>query len=773
MNNYFPERISIKLGAVTLAVGTVLGALALILITYLDLRSERQYIQQQLDTILTVSLPSARRAVHLYDEALAEEVVVGLLNYPFIASVSIYDEFGAKLVSKTQSVSQDMHLLHSWLLGEDRIHVGRDILLQHVSDDVVLKPGRIDLEVDLPVIYAPFWQRTLLHLVQISVLVLLLTCLLMLVFYLMVAKSLSSFAHSFSEVDPKNPGAKALQVPALHQRDELGQVAQISNSLLRAIGEHIKAREQDAQALRRKDERIRQILSDSPIGITVVNRAQQRLFINSRFIEMMGAESEQQLLDADIKQSFVHEEDCQRVANFGKSSDRTGIDALQIERRRLDGSVWWSLMDVRQMELEGERVTVNYHYDITERVKAEEENKRLEQRLETSKRLEMVGTLAGGIAHDFNNILTPILGYAQMAMEDLPADAPLRADLHEIEKAAKRAKKLIQQVLNFSRKQSGNHEQVVLEELVMDGISLIKASMPKCVDLALRIETPGIKVWGDPSQLDQVLMNLLTNAVDAIGDQSGNVLVNLAEFVVDRDYAALNPQLRPGSYAKLSVRDDGCGIDAQTQERIFDPFFTTKEPGKGTGVGLSTCHRITADHDGMISVYREPGQGTTFSVLLPLYGVQQRIADVVSGDDGEQKAAESQCRARLVFVDDDEKNVRFTERLLFRLGYSVRSFTSPLEAFSEIANHPDEVDLLITDRSMPELSGYELITRVRELLPDLPVVLVSGFAVPEEAQQLGIKLSGFISKPFEKDELAEVLSRLLGTDQTVTESDQQ
>lgn len=773
MNRYFPERISIKLGIVTLFVGGLLGALALVMITYLDLQSERRNVAQQLDTIMTVSLPSARRSVHLYDEALAEEVAAGLLNYPFIVDVAIYDEFGAVLVRKQQTVTPKKQFLEMSIVNGAIEEVSRDILLQHVTNNASLKPGRLVLHVDPTVIYATFWERTLWHLLQIAVLVLLLSFVLMLVFYLMVTKPLSLFASSFSAIDPGDPGGKALVVPESHRMDELGQVAQISNQLLQAIGEHLKERERAVEELRNKDLRIRQILNDSPIGITVVASDLRRVFVNRRFLEMMGTESEQELLDVSEGDSFVHPEDAHTVQRL-ENSDKEEVEGLQFERKRLDGSSWWSLMDIRRMEFDGEAVTVNYHYDISERVRAEEENKRLEHRLEQSKRLEMVGTLAGGIAHDFNNILTPILGYAQMAMDDLPNEDPLRADLQEIEKAAKRAKKLIQQVLNFSRKQSGTRSEVMPEEVIIDGISLIKASMPKTVELDLQLLTPGLKVWGDPSQLDQVMMNLMANAVDAIGEQPGKITVTMDEFEVDRDYAANFPQLKPGSYAKLSVSDNGCGIALETQERIFDPFFTTKAPGKGSGVGLATCHRITTDHDGVLSVYSEEGEGSTFTILLPLYDPSlTQVAELVnSSEEGQAKPAGFSYRARIVYVDDDEKNVRFAERLLFRLGYKVSSYTSSHEAFAEIANKPEQVDLLITDRSMPELSGYDLIERVRGILPDLPVVLVSGFAIGEEQQQRQLGVSRFISKPFEKDEIAEVLDQLLHqTSELSTQSD--
>ena len=549
-------------------------------------------------------------------------------------------------------------------------------------------------------------------------------------------------------------------MPISHKRDELGLVARRCNDLLQAIADHIHVKAQTDEELRQKDLYVRQILNDSPIGITVVNQQRKRVFVNRRFVEMLGAESEQQLLDNDVADSFVFPDDADRILEL-EDPQKSAVEGIQIERKRIDGSSWWCLMDIRRMVFDGEDVAVNYHYDITERVLAEEENKRLEHRLEQSKRLEMVGTLAGGIAHDFNNILTPILGYAQMALVDLPADSPLHDDLREIEKAAKRAKKLIQQVLNFSRKQPGTRSQVLLEELVVDGISLIKASIPMNMELEFQLVSPGLRVWGDPSQLDQVLMNLLTNAIDAIGEQPGHILVTLDDFRVDRDFAANYPQLKPGDYLRLSVADDGCGIDAMTQERIFDPFFTTKEPGKGSGVGLATSHRITIDHGGLLQVESTEGQGATFILLLPLLNAVQvsptASTQVPPGETKESTGA----RWRIVYVDDDEKNARFAERLLFRLGYDVAVFTSPLEAIAEIASHPQQLDLLITDRSMPELSGYDLIARVHELRPELPVVLVSGFAPDEDQKQRQLNISGFLNKPFEKDELAELLERLL------------
>jgi len=381
--------------------------------------------------------------------------------------------------------------------------------------------------------------------------------------------------------------------------------------------------------------------------------------------------------------------------------------------------------------------------------------KELEQQLQQAQKLEAIGTLAGGIAHDFNNILGAILGFAEMASIQLPDSHPARLDITNIVTASHRAVDLVKQILTFSRQDSCEFHPVQLQYVLRETIKLLTASLPATITLRQQIDNSCPAVLGDPTLLHQVILNLCTNAKHAIGNNQGCISISLTQHANARE---IWPSREPAVDAciVLEVSDDGCGMDAETRKRIFDPFFTTKSKNKGTGLGLAVTHGIIQQHGGEIQVKSVPGQGSTFRVFLPTVEqeFQEEVVDIPSHLPGGSE--------HIVLVDDEYSLADIYQRSLSGLGYRVTMFTSPAEALRFVEQHIEDIDLLLTDMTMPGMTGIDLALRALALKADLPVILCTGFSEAidqDQAIQLGI--SAFLLKPLSTQQLAQSVNTVL------------
>ena len=381
----------------------------------------------------------------------------------------------------------------------------------------------------------------------------------------------------------------------------------------------------------------------------------------------------------------------------------------------------------------------------------------LEQQLQQAQKLESIGTLAGGIAHDFNNILGAILGYAQMAERQLPESSPVREDIAEIVVAGHRAVELVKQILAFSRQENEEFKPIKIQNIVQETLKLLKASLPATIQLEQMIETSCKPILGDPTQLHQVLLNLCTNAKHALGEFKGSISVSLKQrengSFRGRDMAG---EMLETGYLDIKVTDSGCGMDRQTMERIFDPFFTTKAKGQGTGLGLAVSYGIIKQHGGKIKVESTPGEGTTFVISLPT--VESEV-DWASGVALEEPLLGSE---HIVLVDDEKNLVDIVERMLVSLGYTVTSFSESQRALAWMQENLTDFDLLLTDMTMPVVTGADLTEKLLALRPELPIILCTGFSETlnkEQAIALGIR--EYLLKPVTKQQLAGKLHKVL------------
>lgn len=383
--------------------------------------------------------------------------------------------------------------------------------------------------------------------------------------------------------------------------------------------------------------------------------------------------------------------------------------------------------------------------DVTEQKRAEEALRRSEHQLREAHKMETIGTLAGGIAHDLNNILTPILAYSELAQLTVRTGDPLQSHLHGIEEAALRGRDLVRRILLFSRREEPQKCALDLRTRVLEDTKLLKATMSATIELALDLPATPIWVLADPTQFHQLLANLATNALHAMRDSVGKVAIKLRQVTFPEREGELPPPSGAGSYAVLTMTDTGPGMDEETQRRAFEPFFTTKEKGSGTGLGLSIVHGIARDHGGDVTLVSAPGQGAMFTLRLPVLAHKSEHPDPSS-----LKTREMPKRVlRVMCLDDQASVVAVARAVLEHAGHKVCSATSPLLALEIFKSDPRAVDVLLTDQTMPHMQGTALIVALRALRPDLPCVLMTGYAderTLESARSLGIL--EIVSKPF-------------------------
>lgn len=390
------------------------------------------------------------------------------------------------------------------------------------------------------------------------------------------------------------------------------------------------------------------------------------------------------------------------------------------------------------------------------------EKEQLEDQLRQTQKMEAIGTLAGGVAHDFNNMLAAIIGNAELALEDIEGTPGPRRNIERILSASTRAAELVRQILTFSRKAEREKKVVNVAALVEETFKLLRGSLPSTIRMDLEIETQSDTILADPSQIQQVLVNLATNAAHAMREKGGSFTVSLTEVVFRPGDPFPDRTMAPGPYLRLTVRDTGTGMPPDVLKRIFEPFFTTKEVGEGAGMGLPVVYGIVKSHEGAITVESVPGTGTTFTVFLPR-GLAGRAGEREEAEKGE---GVPRGKERILVVDDEPLVVEMLAATLDRLGYEVTRAQSGSEALSEFLRKPEYFDLVLTDQTMPDITGMDLARRMLEARKDTPIILCTGYseAVSEGAAKAA-GIAEFIMKPVEKRHVAETIRRVLDTRQ--------
>jgi PAS domain S-box-containing protein len=518
----------------------------------------------------------------------------------------------------------------------------------------------------------------------------------------------------------------------------------------------VTERKRAAAALSESEQRFRNYFDLGLIGMATTAPDKRYLHCNDRLCEILGYSREE--LTQKTWAELTHPDDLAKDLARIVQIQRGETDTFLSEKRyiRKDGSIVFAEVSSRCVRNRDNSINhfVAMVQDVSVRKAAETRAKKLQSQLLQSQKLEAIGTLAGGIAHDFNNILAAVIGYTDMAKEMTPDGTPLAKDLDQVLKAGHRAKDLVKQILVFSRQNETEPMVLLPSTIVKEVIKLLRPSLPSTIAIEHQINPQAGPVRIDPTQLHQILMNLCTNAFHAMEETGGVLTVNLNAVRLEAgDLPAASA--KPGDYAEITVADTGAGIAEDIRTRIFDPFFTTKELGKGTGMGLSIVHGIVAEYNGFVALDSEPGKGTTFRVYLPK-AARDAADDAL---DFEPVPCGSE---HILFVDDEEVLAEMVQSMLERLGYRVTIRTSALEALTTFQNHPDLFDLIITDQTMPGMTGLDLARRVLALRPQLPIILCTGYSTlisEEKAKAHGIR--EFALKPVTKKDLAVLIRKVL------------
>ncbi|MFP5467940.1 MAG: PAS domain-containing protein [Gammaproteobacteria bacterium] len=544
-------------------------------------------------------------------------------------------------------------------------------------------------------------------------------------------------------------------------RDETGV---LRVGVLLDVTEHRQAE----AALRETEERWKLALESAGDGVWDWNLATGEEYLSASMLAIYGLAEDELPHLAEALDQRTHPDDRAQMLQDRQAHFDGRVPVYRNEHRVRCGDGAWKWVLTRGMvisrDADGRPLRmVGTHTDITELKEAEFRRQQLESQLQESQKMEAIGTLAGGVAHDFNNLLAAILGNLTLAREDVDAGHPAQESLAEIHRAALRARQLVQQILAFSRRQSQSMEQQALRPLVEEALTLMRSLLPAGVRLNTRIPSAGLTVRADSTQIQQVVMNLCTNAWQSMRGRAGEITVTLRSCEVEQELSLFKGgRLAPGRYACLSVADSGQGISAEHLNRIFEPFYTTKPPGEGTGLGLSVVHGIVTAHQGAIDVHSLPGEGTCFDLYFPMTSEADAEMEVATPPDGQAVPLPVSAPRHIVYVDDYEAMLFLASRMLGKQGYRVTTFPSGEQALAWLEANDEPVDLLVTDQNMPGLSGIDVARELARIRPRIRVVIMSGYVnddLREQARQCGVH--EVLAKQDRVDDLVEAVRDLM------------
>jgi len=505
------------------------------------------------------------------------------------------------------------------------------------------------------------------------------------------------------------------------------------------------------QSLQESEKRLQDILNFLQTGIVVIDKDKHIVLeANPTAIKMLCSSREK--IIGSIFSNYVFRPEKDLYSRTGQGQTLGSFEKLLLTQK---GEKIPVIISVTSVTLEGREVILANFLDITELKEVEKEKEILKAQLFQVQKLEALGTLAGGIAHDFNNILGSIMGFAELSLCELSENSQIEYNLKKILESSHRAKELIKQILIFSRQAKQERKPLIISSIAKGAIQLVRATIPATIKVKENIEAQNKLIVADPTQIHQIIMNLCANASHAMGKKAGVLDVSISEVKFTPEPEDLYEEIEKGKYIKLTVKDTGCGMDKKVTKKIFDPFFTTKKPNEGTGLGLSVVHGIVKSYKGKITVDSEPGKGTTFSVYFPLFD-REKFLEIKSSNEIPRGSY------YILFVDDEDHIVEMGKKLLEKLGNKVITSNNPIDAIKLFYENPDKFDIVITDHTMPNMTGIELALKLFAKKPDIPVILCTGYSESinrKKALSMGVK--EFIMKPYSRRKIAQTIKTVM------------
>jgi len=556
---------------------------------------------------------------------------------------------------------------------------------------------------------------------------------------------------STRSINGTNHSFHTIKVPLKNAKGEIFGLCGISRD--------ITGRKQNEEKLHIQQERYELSTKAGRVGVWDWNLETDEFYLDPIIKEFLGYEDDEIPNDIQVWSSYIHPEDTQPVMSAAQSCIEGKTKEYVYEHRMIhkDGGIRWIGVHgnvIRNGKGKPMRM-LGTDTDITERKFEEEAKQRLEEQLRHALKMEALGTLAGGIAHEFNNMLGTIIGFSELTIENLPKDSKNRRNLEKVLLAAGRATEMVKQILAFSRKEEEVRRPIYLSHIINEALSLIYSSLPSTIDIRAKIEESTQPVLADQTQIHQVIMNLCANAAHAMKEEGGILEIVLKEIEFQQT-TSYHKELSPGRYQQLTISDTGHGMEEETLSRVFEPYFTTKKVGEGTGMGLAVVHGIVKNYRGEITIHSDVGKGTIFHIFLPL--IQQEKAL----EEEEAAVAIQGGTERILFVDDEPELAEVSKKMLEKLGYKVVMKSDSIEALETFRLAPEQFDLVITDQTMPHMTGVKLVKELRSIRTDIPVILCTGFseAVGEE-NYMAYGINAFVMKPILKKEIAAVIRRAL------------
>lgn len=622
-------------------------------------------------------------------------------------------------------------------------------------------PSVLSLRIPLAEVYASINTLT----IALSLFICAILSIIFFVQWLFVKKTLivpikTITAKSSSIANDEKLLGENISIPGNNELAEMAHAfSDMSQKLARSKDKLETLVEERTRQLSKSRDQSQRYLNISGVMFTALNRSGEITLLNQKGCDILGV-TEQEALGLNWFDNFLPEPIVEEVKKVFDQLMQGEIDAVEFYENPV-------------VTRSGEKRLIAFHNtlltektglitgllwageDITEKRLVKKEKEKLEAQLRQSHKMEAIGTLAGGIAHDFNNILSVILGYADMAKDTIPATSPAKEQIEHILTAGNRAKDLVKHILAFSRKEAQKRVPVPIDLIVIEALKLLRASIPATIEIRQNIEPSCGNILAEPTQIHQVLLNLCTNAAQAMDEEGGILQVDLTSVELGTGNLLKEPSLKPGPYIHLAVKDNGMGIDKKHLARIFDPYFTTKDVGKGSGMGLAVVIGIIKSHDGMITVQSRPGEGTVFNVYFPRIAgkTQEENSDIEPSPTGKE---------RILVVDDEESIVYLTARILKDLGYQVTTQTNSLAALELIRSQQNFFDLVITDQTMPGLTGDQLAKNIMALSPDTAIILCTGYSSRMDAQKAAFMgINAFVMKPVNNTEFATTIRLVL------------
>jgi len=545
----------------------------------------------------------------------------------------------------------------------------------------------------------------------------------------------------FSALQEVTKSGKEIYLPPFYYEDDFrkgwreNRVYKLPTGEVVALFDDVTERIQAQNELKESEEKYRSMMEAMKNSAYICSSDLVIEYMNPRMISRVGRNATGELC---YKAIYGYEEQC----SWCLFDSVLKGEHVEYELANPRDNRYYSIINSPIYHSDGTVSKLTMFHDITE-------NKSIEVQLRQARKMESVGTMAGGIAHDFNNILYMITGNAELAMEDIPEWNPVHANLKEIKSAALRAAGIVKQLLNFSRQTDQDFKPIGAITVIKDALKLMRSTIPTSIEIKQSLSSTEVTIHGDSTQINQMIMNLCINASQAMEETGGILDITVEKFNVNKNMSNSYPDLAPGEWLKIKVSDSGPGMNSEIVERIFDPYFTTKEVGKGSGIGLSVVHGIVVNHHGKIFVNSTLGKGATFTIYFPVV-TEKPVMDVITPDEIPKGNGE-----KILFVDDEASIVKMAGNMLERLGYIFKTETNPLDALELFRSKPDAFDLVITDMTMPNLTGVKLIEKLKKIRPDIPVVICTGYStIIDEEKAISFGIDGYTMKPIVMRDIA-------------------